>query len=63
MKPPDIKVPTQANTEYIKEGDVKELQCHAEGNPTPTYKWVKDGVELQQGVNEQTGLLTIQDFK
>ena len=37
MKPPEIKIPTQANTEYIKEGDVKELQCQAEGNPTPTY--------------------------
>ncbi|TNN65548.1 Pro-neuregulin-2, membrane-bound isoform [Liparis tanakae] len=33
----------------LVEGDKLNLKCEASGNPSPSFRWFKDGHELQKG--------------
>lgn len=36
------------NPMLVDEGSKLTVKCEASGNPTPEYKWYKDGAELKK---------------
>ena len=40
----------------VRAGASVTLRCKATGYPAPEYKWVKDGMELPDGVDEELTL-------
>jgi len=39
----------QMRGQSLMEGDKLYLKCEASGNPSPSFRWYKDGHELQKG--------------
>ena len=50
MQPPDAP---EAGVDDVSvtsvTGDTAALPCHVAGNPTPSYSWLKDGLEVTAG--------------
>uniref|UniRef100_A0A3P9ALT7 Neuregulin 2a n=1 Tax=Esox lucius TaxID=8010 RepID=A0A3P9ALT7_ESOLU len=42
------KLKQMKNTLKVDEGSRLTVKCEATGNPSPTYKWFKDGIELKK---------------
>ncbi|XP_051516489.1 neural cell adhesion molecule L1-like protein isoform X2 [Myxocyprinus asiaticus] len=60
---PRFLVPSNHMTTYLKKGEELELECIAEGLPTPTIEWekMKDSLPKRANVMKYGKLLTIPD--
>ncbi|KAL1249724.1 hypothetical protein QQF64_020729 [Cirrhinus molitorella] len=58
---PSILVPSSHSTTYLKKGDELELECIAEGLPTPAVEWIKmwDNLPKRTQIKNYGKLLTI----
>ncbi|XP_051736376.1 cell adhesion molecule L1-like a isoform X10 [Ctenopharyngodon idella] len=60
---PNMLVPSSLSTTYLKKGDELELECIAEGLPTPEVEWIKmsDNLPKRSHIKNFGKLLTIPD--
>uniref|UniRef100_A0A9J7YAY5 Neural cell adhesion molecule L1-like protein n=1 Tax=Cyprinus carpio carpio TaxID=630221 RepID=A0A9J7YAY5_CYPCA len=58
---PNILVPSSHSTTYLKKGEELELECIAEGLPTPVVEWIKmlDSLPKRTQIKNYGKLLTI----
>ncbi|CAG5118194.1 unnamed protein product [Candidula unifasciata] len=65
-KPPNIIEPNSPKTLYFSSNSNVEIKCRAEGVPTPTYKWTRNGnpitVDNLVQYDSSSGSLKIPDF-
>ncbi|KAL9987617.1 hypothetical protein ACROYT_G001957 [Oculina patagonica] len=59
----EVRITEQPKSQPVRAGAPVTLRCRATGFPTPEYKWVKDGMELPDGVDEELTLdyVTLED--
>ncbi|BFZ21235.1 hypothetical protein BsWGS_24274 [Bradybaena similaris] len=65
-RPPNIIEPNSPKTLYFSSNSNVEIKCRADGIPTPTYKWKRNGAEITVDSLVQydsiSGSLKIPDF-
>ena len=49
----EVQITEQPRSQPVRAGATVTLRCKATGYPTPEYKWIKDGMELPDGVEEE----------
>ncbi|BFZ11204.1 hypothetical protein BsWGS_14243 [Bradybaena similaris] len=49
LKPPNIATPRVRMDLYYNENTNVAVNCSADGNPAPTYKWMQNGTEIVPG--------------
>jgi hypothetical protein len=54
-EPPQFTQQPQSGSAEVQ-GNTKVLLCHARGNPTPVYRWNKDGVFINENNTTDTSL-------
>lgn len=47
------KLKPMRNPIIVEEGKKLTVKCEATGNPSPTYRWFKDGNELKKSKNSE----------
>lgn len=52
----EVQIHEHPTSQPVRAGASVTLRCRATGYPTPEYKWVKDGMELPDGVDEELTL-------
>ncbi|CAK6971163.1 intercellular adhesion molecule 5 [Scomber scombrus] len=48
---PEFKDKTDIVDIYVEEGDNVTLNCEADGNPSPRFRWTNDGVDISENTN------------
>ncbi|XP_077070178.1 cell adhesion molecule L1-like a isoform X2 [Siphateles boraxobius] len=56
---PNILVPSRHSTTYLKKGEELELECIAEGLPTPKVEWIWDNLPKRSLIKNFGKVLTI----
>ncbi|CAM4681666.1 unnamed protein product [Leuciscus chuanchicus] len=56
---PNILVPSSHSTTYLKKGEELELECIAEGLPTPKVEWIWDNLPKRSHIKNFGKVLTI----
>ncbi|KAG1962072.1 cell adhesion molecule L1-like a isoform X2 [Pimephales promelas] len=56
---PNILVPSSHSTTFLKKGEELELECIAEGLPTPKVEWIRDNLPKRSLIKNFGKVLTI----
>lgn len=59
----EVQITEQPKSQPVRVGSTVTLRCKATGYPAPQYQWVKDGIELPDGIDEELTFdpVTLQD--